>query len=228
MPNIDTCWVGQDAEVVAEHACDWLLAKARQAIAERGRFVLILAGGSTPKKLYERLSCRDEDWGNWYLLHGDERCLPAGDAERNATMVEQAWLQRVQFPSQNHLAIQAELGAEIAAAHYGEDIQRYLPADVCLLGMGEDGHTASLFPDHAVQQGDVIAVHDSPKPPSARVSLNYPLLNASRSVCFLVTGAGKQQALRQWAEGITLPVSRIHGGETLLMLDKTAAAYTEA
>jgi 6-phosphogluconolactonase len=125
-----------------------------------------------PLAVYRRLVEPPADWARWHLFFGDERCLPAGDPERNSLAARAVWLDRVPIPPDNVHPIRAELGAEPAAAHYAELIRDRLPFDLVLLGLGEDGHTASLFPGHAIQDAAlVMPVHDAPKPPADRVSL---------------------------------------------------------
>lgn len=223
MENITSINVLDDSEAVAATAQQLLLDAAQQAIADRGRFVLCLAGGSTPKLLYRKLARLDIDYSNWFLVYGDERCLPVDDPERNSRLVLDEWLLPARFPLTQHLEMPAELGAIDGAEQYKLMIRDLLPIDFCLLGMGEDGHTASLFPGHEHDESAVVAVFDSPKPPADRVSLNFSVLNQCRNVCFLVTGQGKQAAMAQWQAGIKLPVAGVEGvDQTVLLVDKAA------
>lgn len=200
-----------DGEAAAQAALEIVLAQAAAAIAARGRFVLALCGGRTPGRLYELLAEAGQDWRRWHLVYGDERCLPRGDEDRNCSLVQRCWLDRTDFPAANHHVPDAELGAAIAAPRYAKAIAPLLPIDLALLGMGEDGHTASLFPGHSHPDATVVAVHGAPKPPAERVSLGYAALNAADTVCFLVTGAAKRDALRRWQQGDDIPVARISG-----------------
>ena len=212
---------------VAEAALHLILQSAAEAIEKRGKFVLSLAGGSTPKLLYQLLATSHQNWDNWYLVYGDERCLPYGDHKRNSTLVEEYWLRKIGFPLSNHLTADITNSTEEDARQYQKKISSILPIDFALLGMGEDGHTASLFPaskDRTDSTTDcVIAVHNAPKPPSNRISLSYQTFNQARVVCFLVTGSSKQQAIQQWLAGDDLPVSQIAGtADTYLFLDNAA------
>ena len=199
-----------DAAAVAEAAVSRILSAAEQAIEARGCFRLVLAGGSTPERVYRRLADCDADWPRWQLYLGDERCLPVDDPERNSRMIEQAWLRHSPLlPAQIHW-IPAERGAEQGARDYQSLIEGILPFDMVLLGVGEDGHTASLFPGqwHDPQQL-VVPVNDAPKPPPERISLNYSALAQTQAVLVLVTGEGKREAVQRWRAGESLPVAEL-------------------
>ncbi len=190
-----------------------ILQAARQAIAARGTFHIVLAGGTTPRKVYESLREADADWRAWQVYFGDERCLPPDDAERNSRMAALAWLDHVPIPREHIHLIHAEAGAEIAAADYTRTLKEIELFDLVLLGLGEDGHTASLFPgrDHGTVPDSPAAmpVHDAPKPPPDRVSLSAQRLGAARQVMFLVTGVTKRQAVRNWRNGVDIPAAAI-------------------
>ena len=126
-------------------------------------------------------------------------------------MVRRAWLDQVNIPASQHYPIPAELGAEPAAAAYSDLISSVLPFDLVLLGIGEDGHTASLFPgqEYSVDE-QVHPVHDAPKPPSDRVSLSRNTLANTRGLLILVTGDSKCNAVGAWKNGESIPVASIH------------------
>ena len=190
-----------------------VLELAHVAIEERGVFQIVLAGGTTPQAVYRALVTASTDWSCWQVFFGDERCLPADHPERNSVMATQGWLGRVPIPDANIHPIQAELGAEAAATRYAGVIASARPFDLVLLGMGEDGHTASLFPGQPLldRPGNVHPVHDAPKPPPDRVSLGLEALNDSREVLILVAGSSKRAAVQRWKAGDSLPIARIHG-----------------
>jgi len=215
-----------DADAVATHATGMILQAAANAIRERGVFHLVLAGGRTPGKVYRQLARARADWNNWHLYFGDERCLPADDAERNSRMASDSWLARGQVPADQIHAIAAELGATTAAQQYADLISQVRPFDMVILGMGEDGHTASLFPGHTFPPGELVhAVTGAPKPPPERVSLSADSLSDSREVLVLVTGSGKRDAVRQWQQGTDLPIARISARQRFtVLLDAEAAA----
>ncbi|HSO84479.1 6-phosphogluconolactonase [Thiocapsa sp.] len=213
------------AEAVAEETARRISAAARRAIEARGRFRCVLAGGRTPLAAYDRLVHQPEDWAHWHLFLGDERCLPPDDPERNSRAIALALTERVAIPPANLHWIPAESGAASAAERYDALIADQMPFDLILLGMGEDGHTASLFPGH-VTPTDVLAspVHEAPKPPPDRVTLTPLALAAAPERLILVTGAGKREALAAWRRGADLPVARVAAlGRTDVLMDADAA-----
>ena len=216
-----------DADELVPALADALCAAATAAIAARGAFQLVLAGGSTPIALYRALADQRVGDAHWHVWYGDERCLPAEHPERNSVMAETAWLSASHIPPENHRPIPAEQGPHDAAALYGSWVASVADFDVVLLGMGEDGHTASLFPDHdwgvAADSADVLAVHDAPKPPPERVSLSAARLSRSQRVWFVITGSNKRHALRRWAWHEALPIAAVQGRlETVAWVDALA------
>lgn len=224
-----TRWHVYDALVDLEDAAvARILAAADDAIATHGAFHLVLAGGTTPRHVYEALRTASAAWSNWHIWFGDERCLPPEHPERNSRMAMVAWLAHVPIPSSQIHPVPAEQGAEAAAHVYAELLRTVPRFDLVLLGLGEDGHTASLFPmqawERAISWPPVLPVHDAPKPPPDRVSLSPDRLGASSAVLFLVTGVAKAAAVRDWREGVAIPASRIQGLEaTDIYLDRAAA-----
>jgi len=216
-----------EAGALVTALADAVCAEADRAIGARGVFHLALAGGSTPIALYRELAARGTGDSRWHIWYGDERCLPPGHAERNSVTAEAAWLSGSAIPPENRLPIPAERGAEAAAVDYAAVLAAVPCFDLVLLGMGEDGHTASLFPgcDWGAVPGSpaVLAVHDAPKPPPERVSLSAARLSDSRSVWFIISGKGKSDAVTRWRNGEALPVTAIRGrNETLAWLDQSA------
>ncbi|MBT9539743.1 6-phosphogluconolactonase [Thiobacillus sp.] len=212
-----------DANALVAELSAALCAEAASAIAARGDFHLVLAGGTTPLALYRALASQQVGDARWHVWYGDERCLPVDHPERNSGAIEAAWLAASAIPPENRRPIPAELGSRAAAESYGAWLAGVADFDLVLLGMGEDGHTASLFPGHDWNGADVLAVHDAPKPPPERVSLSVARLNRSQQVWFVVTGAGKREALSCWKNGASLPVSAIHGKQqTAAWIDRAA------
>lgn len=190
-----------------------ILHAARQAIGQRGSFHIVLAGGTTPRKVYELLSKADTDWTAWHVYFGDERCLLPDHAERNSCMAKLAWLDHVTIPSGQVHSIAAENGAEAGAESYAGTVRNIELFDLVLLGLGEDGHTASLFPGHEWGSENSApathAVHNAPKPPPDRVSLSANRLSAAHQVMFLVTGESKRLAVKEWRNGKDIPAAAI-------------------
>lgn len=183
---------------------------ANKSISQRGEFHLVLAGGRTPQAIYARLSAISTDWSAWHIYFGDERCLPRGDANRNDTMAFNQWLATSPIPQSKIFPMPAEQGADAGAAAYCSVVQNVELFDLVLLGLGEDGHTASLFPGHRWTTAPAIAIHNSPKPPSDRISLSVERLSAARTVWFFVTGADKTEALQRWQHGEAIPASLVN------------------
>lgn len=198
---------------LSQAAAQKILHSAQQAIARNGRFSIVLAGGNSPRQVYELLRTNNAGWPYWHVYFGDERCLPPQDPERNSRMASEAWLDHVAIPRNQIHLIPAELGPEQAAAAYAKTLEKTGEFDMVLLGLGEDGHTASLFPGHdwGIEQGasPTIAVFDSPKPPPNRVSLSAARLGRAHEVVFLVSGMGKKQAVSEWQSGKAIPASAI-------------------
>jgi 6-phosphogluconolactonase len=202
-----------DVEALWHGASGTILAAAAQAIRERGRFVIVLAGGDTPRGVYRALAGAIADWPRWHVWFGDERCVPADDPERNSRMAAESLLDRVPVPPTQIHAIPAELGARRGADDYARNLDGTGRFDLVLLGLGEDGHTASLFPGHdwgeTPASPAALAVTGSPKPPPERVSLSAARLADARAVWFLVAGAGKRDAIRDWHAGRPIPAASI-------------------
>jgi len=225
-PEINIRWeVLTDAAAVATEAARRVADAAAAVLAAGNRFSVVLAGGTTPEQTYRQLRETDTDWAAWQIYFGDERCLPEGHPDRNSTMAEAAWLAHVAIPTSDIHRIPAAEGPERAARRYAAVVAEATPFDCVLLGLGEDGHTASLFP--GIEQpptGLAHAVFGAPKPPPERVTLSAEALSAASMVLVLVTGAGKQDALRAWRAGAPLPIATIrprHGLDVLL--DASAA-----
>ena len=202
-----------DEPSLRQAAYEAILAGAARAIHERGKFHLVLAGGSTPRGVYHALGAAKTDWSAWHIYFGDERCLPPGDSARNSRMAAAVWLDCVPIPPLQVHAIPGELGALQAARMYAETLHAVGDFDLVLLGLGEDGHTASLFPDHewgtAPGSPDTLAVFDAPKPPPQRVSLSAARLSRARQVVFLVSGESKHRAVGAWRAGKDIPARAI-------------------
>lgn len=204
--------IRDDAECIIKELTTAIGDAATQCIDAKGYFRCVLAGGETPRRLYSRLRALDTDWSRWHIYFGDERCLPVGDASRNDRMAADSWLDHVAIPADQIHSIRAELGADQGARDYSSTLQRAGRFDLVLLGLGEDGHTASLFPYMQKALGDDLettAVHAAPKPPPQRVSISAPRLANADRVWFLVCGEGKRAALASWLADAELPAAVI-------------------
>ncbi|HET6690724.1 MAG TPA: 6-phosphogluconolactonase [Miltoncostaeaceae bacterium] len=199
-----------------------------------GRATIALAGGSTPKAAYQQLAARCPPWGRVTFFFGDERCVPPEDAASNYNMAKGALLDRIPLrPDQVH-RISGELPPEEAAARAEEDVRAFVPGspypvfDLVLLGMGADGHTASLFPGSAeVEVTDrlMVPVHRPDLPQPWRVSLTLPVINAARQVLMLVGDGAKAPMVRRAVGGDpALPAGRLDPAGRLVWLVTEDAA----
>jgi len=214
-PEISNFTVLESAEDVA--------AAAAAGISEalwKGARTLVLAGGTTPKRCYELLSAMEVEWGRVSVLFGDERCVSPDHPESNYRMAREALLDRVAPATVYRMP--AELGPDEGAELYAHVVEAVSPLDVVVLGVGEDGHTASLFPGHPALKapGLVVGIHDSPKPPPERVTLTLNALQAAGTVLILATGAGKADAVARAKRG-EVPSGMIAGARWLI--DRAAA-----
>jgi 6-phosphogluconolactonase len=203
----------------AEDVASTAAAEIADALREGSR-TLVLAGGNTPKRCYELLARLEVRWGRVTVLFGDERCVPPDHADSNYRLAREALLDQVAPATVHRMA--GELGPDEAAAEYSRVVAGLAPLDVVVLGIGEDGHTASLFPGHPEvnAKGWAVGVRNSPKPPPERVTLTLPALRGARRVIILATGAGKAQAV-EMAKRQEVPSGMIAGARWLI--DRAAA-----
>jgi 6-phosphogluconolactonase len=185
-----------------------------------GARTLVLAGGTTPQRCYELLAHTELEWGRISILFGDERCVAPDHPDSNFRMARIALLDRV-FPGTVY-RMPAELGPDEGAGLYAHVVASVAPLDVVTLGVGEDGHTASLFPGHPALHapGLAVGIRDSPKPPPQRVTLTMNALRTARRVIILATGAGKADAVAKARRG-DVPSGMIPGARWLI--DRAAA-----
>jgi 6-phosphogluconolactonase len=232
-------------EELAEAAAARFAAAVEEAVAaERGPVSVALAGGSTPRGLYRRLALEPYaarlPWARLHVFWGDERCVPADDEASNYRMAHETLLSRVAADPEKVHRIRGEDGAAAAARAYEDELRAVLGdeprLDLVLLGLGDDGHTASLFPAAFVgSEGDPVegdplpdrlaAAAEAPSEPKGRVTLTLGTLNAARRVLFLVQGEGKAEAVAATFAGRT-PAARVRplAGHVRWLLDEAAAA----
>lgn len=228
-------------EKIADFSINQWMGISSQSVAERGRFCVALSGGKTPVDFYKRLAFRGNDlpWEKTHIFLADERFVPTSHKDSNYGMIKEHLLDHVSVPGKNVHAISTEgVTLEQSAREYEEDIRGFFrtvegqfPAfDLIMLGIGEDGHTASLFPGTAFQaETKRLAVPiTNDKIPQQRISLTFPVLTNARRVIFLVTGEGKAPVLKEIVENrdSTLPAALVRQRckETYLVTDKSAAS----
>jgi len=241
----------EDAAAVAREGAVRFVAHAREAIAARGAFHVALSGGKTPAAMYRVLAADDVrptvDWNRVQLYWSDERSVPPGHAHSNFGMANRELIAKISIPAANVHRMEAERAdADRAAQEYEAMLRKGLPAgpggfpcfDLIYLGMGPDGHTASLFPGSAGLNEKTRGVIFQPViiadgTPAKRMTFTFPMLNAARVVLFLVTGADKTQKLREVLEGTHTPPYpsqsvRPSAGERIFLVDRAAAGGLEA
>ena len=230
----------ENPEKLAEAAARAFVEKAAKAIAERGRFAVALAGGSTPKATYEVLArdhASDVDWADVHVFFGDERTVPPDHEDSNYRMARGALLDHVPVGSVHRM--KGELPPDEAAALYEEELLTFFEdgppvLDLVMLGIGGDGHTASLFPEtSALEVTDrLVVANPVPKLDTTRLTLAVPVLNAARDVNFLVAGEDKAEALKEILEGDAdprrYPAKLVQPpGGPVWMVDRAAASMLE-
>ncbi|HEY8447337.1 MAG TPA: 6-phosphogluconolactonase [Thermomicrobiales bacterium] len=235
--------VVRDPAALAQRAADLLVSVANQAQAERGQAFVALSGGSTPRQMGELLARepyrQQPMWRQLHVFWGDERWVPLASDESNAGVMKRVLLDHVPIPAEQVHPFETEgLSPEESAARYEALVRDLVPADdglprfdLIFLGMGDDGHTASLFPGtRAIWERErLVVAHYVPKLNATRLTMTPPLLGAGRQVVFLVTGAGKAERLREVLEGPERPdelpaqIVRPKGGKLLWLVDRAAA-----
>jgi 6-phosphogluconolactonase len=223
-------------------AAEEFIRSARVSIGAQGRFTVALSGGSTPKALYSLLASRYTDfaWNRVFLFFGDERHVPPTDPESNYGMVNEALLTKIAIPAGNVFRVPAENpDADAAASDYESQLRRFFELkpgefprfDLILLGIGPDGHTASLFPGSAAldERSRLVVANWVEKFNTHRITFTFPTLNRAAEVLFLISGADKADMLHQVLEGKNtppLPSQRVQptDGRLLWMVDEPAAA----
>jgi 6-phosphogluconolactonase len=230
-----------DPESLSRAAAALLVDQANRAVAARGRFSVALSGGNTPRRTYELLAgppwVDQAPWERVHVFWGDERCVPLTDPRSNARMAKEAWLDRVPIPADQIHPLNCALDPAAAARQYEAQLREFFAGqsprlDLVLLGLGDDGHTASLFPGTTVlEEKDHWAVAvDVAGQDFHRVTLTAPLINQAAVVAFLVAGPAKAAVLREVLHGpqdpARLPAQLIrpHHGDLLWLADQEAAA----
>ncbi|NOH02254.1 MAG: 6-phosphogluconolactonase [Chloroflexi bacterium] len=228
----------RDSDELSQAATKKFIELANQAIANRGRFLVSLSGGSTPMKLYERLANEKQDWSRVYFFWGDERCVPVDDPGNTYGQTKKILFDKI--GTTNIHRVRSELEPDSASADYTKTLSGFAEApfdfprfDLVLLGMGEDGHTASLFPGSPVDvTTPTLAVTAQYQDrPANRVTLTPLVFNQAREVWFLVTGENKAEILRTVLKGEhnpqRYPAQRIQpvNGNLVWMIDEAAGRF---
>ncbi len=224
----DNWFVFENIDKLSEQLAKNILDIAKTSIKSSNSFKIVLAGGNSILNTYKILSNSKSDWSKWHIFLGDERCLPVEDKDRNDYIINQVWLNNGLIPKNNINFIHAELGADDGTLHYEKILNNVGDFDVVLLSMGEDGHTASLFPGHLYGENkNVVAEYNSPKYPKVRISISYSRINQSKNIFKIINGSSKQKALNMWLEGKALPINKIYSQFEKVLICKNTLAKLE-
>jgi 6-phosphogluconolactonase len=222
-----------DADAVARAAAATIAADARAAVAARGRFLMAVSGGHTPWVMLRELANEQVPWKDVHVFQVDERIAPAGDPDRNLTHLRASLLKHAPLPPEQIHAMPVEMpDPEAAARQYAQTLREIAGSppvlDLAHLGLGPDGHTASLVPgDPVLQVTDADVGLTGVYMGRRRMTLTYPMLNRSRRILWLVTGADKVAAFPRLRDGDpTIPAGRIARDQALLLADRAAAGQT--
>jgi 6-phosphogluconolactonase len=219
-----------DADSVAQEAAKFIAAEARAAIAERGRFIMAVSGGHTPWVMLRALAGEEVPWDSVHLAQVDERVAPTGDPDRNLTHLHESLLEHATLPPEQIYAMPVEsTDLEAAAKRYAAALAKIAGSppvlDLVHLGLGPDGHTASLVPGDAVLRVNdadvaVTGIYQGRR----RMTLTYPILNRARRILWLVTGSEKAGMLVRLREGDpSIPAGRVNQERALVLADRAAA-----
>jgi 6-phosphogluconolactonase len=222
--------VYKDADSVAQMAATTIAADARAAIAARGRFALAVSGGHTPWIMLRALAGEDIPWDGLHVYQTDERVAPSGDPDRNLTHLRESLLQHAPLrPEQVHAMPVEAADLEMAAIQYAMALREVAGSppvlDLVHLGLGPDGHTASLIPGDAVldvtdKEVALTGIYQGRR----RMTLTYPAINRARRVLWVVTGNEKGEMLRRLREAdVSIPAGRVRSDQALLLTDRAAA-----
>lgn len=224
--------VHADPDAVARRAAAWIAETTRQAIGQRDRCVLALSGGTTPLPMLRVLATTPIDWRKVEVIQVDERVAPGASPDRNLAQLRAALLARIPLPeSQIHPMPVEETDLGLAAQDYGRLLVSLAGApprlDLVVLGLGADGHTASLVPgDAALDIRDADVAVTAPYQGRRRMTLTFPVINRARHILWLVTGADKAEMLARLVQADpALPASRVRRASALLLADRAAAAH---
>jgi 6-phosphogluconolactonase len=218
-------------DAAARAAAQIVAAEARKAVAERGRFVVAFSGSETPRPMLRALAGEDVPWDSVHIVQVDERVAPAGDSARNLTLLKEALLDRAPVPPDHVHAMPVEEGdLDAAAERYALTLQRIARAPAVLdfvhLGLGPDGHTASLVPGSpALEIGNADVAVTGVYQGHRRMTMTYPILNRARRILWLVSGGGKAGMLARLCRADpSIPAGRVRQDDALIVADEAAAA----
>ncbi|KAH8100562.1 hypothetical protein BXZ70DRAFT_937853 [Cristinia sonorae] len=231
---------------LVESLAQFIIQAQKESIEKKGKFTVAISGGSLPKQLNGLIGKRGIKWDKWQVFYADERIVPLDHEDSNHRLCTEELFSKVPIPQQNIHTIDYSLASDpedLADAYEKElihefankDSARFPVFDLILLGVGPDGHTASLFPGHELLSEEdrwVAEIVDSPKPPPQRITLTFPVLNHASRVAFVASGAGKADTLKEVLDTpeVGLPASRVRPlspGQVYWFVDDAAASKLE-
>jgi 6-phosphogluconolactonase len=223
-----------DVDAVAHEAAKIIAAEARAAVEARGRFIMAVSGGRTPWQMLRALANEDVPWESVHLAQVDERIAPAGDPDRNLTHLRESLLANARLLADHiHAMPVEEADLQAAARRYAHTLEQIAGTppvlDLAHLGLGPDGHTASLVPNDPVLTVDdrdvaLTGLYQNRR----RMTLTYPVLNRSRQILWVVTGSDKVEALGRLRQGdASIPAGRVRRDQALIVADRAAAGHLE-
>jgi 6-phosphogluconolactonase len=242
LPNGGEVRVVPDASALSAVAAEEFARCAQQAISEHGMYSVALSGGNTPRSIYSLLADKDArslEWAKIHIFFGDERHVPPDHPDSNYRMARESLLSRVAIPEENVHRVHAELPAQEAAELYAKELRSFFSLadgqwprfDLIMLGIGDEGHTASLFPDSAAlsEQSRLVVANWVEKFKTWRITFTFPVLNHAAEVLFLASGAGKAEILRNIFDPSKKSIYpaqavRPQNGKLLWIVDRAAAA----
>ncbi|KAF9535808.1 6-phosphogluconolactonase [Crepidotus variabilis] len=235
-----------NSDVLVDSLAQFIVKSQKEAIDKKGKFTVALSGGSLPKMLRGLIDNPSVKWNKWHVFYVDERVVPLDHADSNHRACTEALFSKVPIPSDNVYTLDPELLndlEELSDAYEKilirefaqKDSARFPIFDLILLGMGPDGHTASLFPNHELLNEDdrwVAYVEDSPKPPPKRITLTFPVINHASRIVFVAVGKEKAEILKQILDSpeTGLPSARVkpvYPGQLYWFVDEAAAAKAD-
>lgn len=223
-------YIGKNSEEAVKYAIRQIVHAAQEGIKTRGKFTLALSGGSTPRAIYKRLTKSSLDWKKAFIFFSDERCVPPTSDESNYKMALDSGIGSLGIPESQIFRIKGEIDPTLAATEYQSLIETHVPNatfDLIMLGMGDDGHTASLFPETTAltETSRLVVANFVPKLNTDRITFTYPLINKAHHINAYILGASKAPMVKEiFSNKECYPIQKIDFKKTIFILDEDSAS----